>query len=503
MSASEADVPDVDAKSATLLAIRNALTLGGALLLTWSIALGIRVVLPRHLGPVLFGTLNFAEAFSATCFVVLGLGIDQYVRKEVAVRPEHASDFYGGVTVARLILTLGIFGFIAVVMSLTHRPAEVRNVVYLYAATQLVGTANTTLGALLHAKGRVRGMSALSVATKIVWAAGVLWAVAVNAGLWAYGLAYFASEAIEVVALSFLAKTHLRLVFRVDYAATKAMLISSLPYAVTAIATTAYLKLDVSLLEFSAGSREVGLYGASSAVAGLTLLLTPIIGWVLTPMLARAAARSQEELFRHVCRSMELILSVAIPASLLINLGADFLIQMIFGAVYAHAAMALRVQAIMFVLTYVAIVYGMTLVMREKAWAFAWISLGGLVVNVVLNLVFLQFSVAWLGEGGGGMGCALAMLGTEIFVTLWMGASIKGRAFDARSIGTVAKSLAICAVVVGAHVLLVAIGPARLAVDGVLYLVLAILVGALRPREMMTTIREAVKRRPQDAGASG
>jgi len=503
LSASEADAPDVDAKSATLLAIRNALTLGGALILTWSIALGIRVVLPRHLGPVLFGTLNFAEAFSATCFVVLGLGIDQYVRKEVAVHPEHASDFYGGVTVARLILTAFIFGFIALVMSLTHRPVEVRNVVYLYAATQLMVTANTTLGALLHAKGRVRGMSALSVATKIVWAAGVLWAVAVNAGLWAYGAAYFASEAIEVVALSWLAKAHLRLVFRVDVAATKVMLVSSLPYAVTAIATTAYLKLDVSLLEFSAGSREVGLYGASSAVAGLTLLLTPIIGWVLTPMLARAAARSQEELFKHVCRSMELILSVAIPASLLINLGADFLIHVIFGAVYARAAMALRVQSLMFVLTYVAIVYGMTMIMREKAWKFAWISLGGLVVNSVLNLVFLQFSVAWLGEGGGGTGCAVAMLGTEIFVTLWMGTALKGRAFDARSIGTVAKSLAICGVVVGAHVMLASIGPARLAVDGVLYLVLAILVGALRPREMLGTIREAVKRRPQEAGAAG
>jgi O-antigen/teichoic acid export membrane protein len=503
VSASEADAPDVDARSATLLAIRNALTLGGALIMTWSIALGIRVVLPRHLGPALFGTLNFADAFSATCFVVLGLGIDAYIRKEVAVRPEHASDFYGGVTVARLVLTVGIFAFIALVMGLTHRPAEVRLVVYLYAATQLMVTANATLSALLHAKGRVRGMSALSVLTKVVWAAGVLWAVAVNAGLWAYAVSYFASEAIETVALSRLAKVHLQLAFRVDYAATRAMLVSSLPYAIAAIATTAYLRLDVSLLEFSAGSREVGLYGASSAVAGLTLLLTPLIGWVLTPMLARAAARSQEELFRHVCRSLELVLSVAIPASLLINLGADFLIHLIFGAVYAKAAMALRVQSIMFVLTYVAVVYGMTLVMRERAWAFTWISVAGLAVNLVLNLVFLRFSLSWLGEGGGGTGCAAAMLATEIFVTILMGVSIKGPTFDGRSLATIVKSLAVCAVVIVAHQMLAAIGPLRLAVDGLLYLVLAIAVGALRPREMISTIREAVRRPSQEAATPG
>jgi O-antigen/teichoic acid export membrane protein len=194
---------------------------------------------------------------------------------------------------------------------------------------------------------------------------------------------------------------------------------------------------------------------------------------------------------------------VAIPASLLINLGSDFLVHLIFGAVYAKAAMALRVQSVMFVLTYVAIVYGMTMVMRERAWAFAWISVGGLVVNTVLNLVFLRFSVAWLGEGGGGTGCATAMLGTEIFVTGWMAASLKGRAFDRRSLETVAKSVGICGVVVGAHVLLASLGPARLAVDAVLYLVLAIAVGALRPREMIATIREAVRRRPEEADAAG
>jgi O-antigen/teichoic acid export membrane protein len=499
VSATGAEAPDVDARSATLLAIRNALTLGAALLMTWSIALGIRVVLPRHLGPVNFGVINFADAFSTTCFVVLGLGIDQYIRKEVAVRTEHASDFYGGAILFRLLITAGIFGFIALIMGVTHRPAEVRQVVYLYAATQVMVTANATLSALLHAKGRVRGMSALSVATKVVWAGGVLWAVAADAGLWAYAVSYFASEAIETVALSYLAKAHLGLRFRVDIRATRAMLVASIPYAVTAITTTAYTRLDVSLLEFSAGSREVGLYGASCAVAGLTLLLTPLIGWVLQPMLARAAARSKDELFKHACRSMELILSIAVPASLLINLGADFLIHLIFGAIYAKATMSLRVQSTIFVLTYVAMVYAMVLVMRERAWALAWISAAGLVVNATLNLVFLRYSVAWLGEGGGGTGCAAAMLCTEVFVTVCMAATIQGSAFDRRGVASLAKSLGICGVVVVVHRVIPAPDIVRLLVDAVLYLVLAIAVGALRPKEMIDTVREAIRRKKGQA----
>ena len=72
-----------------------------------------------------------------------------------------------------------------------------------------------------------------------------------------------------MVALSWLAKKHVGLAFHVDMAATKRMLVSSLPYYLTAIATTAYGKLDVTLvLEFTVGSKEVGLYGAASTLAG-------------------------------------------------------------------------------------------------------------------------------------------------------------------------------------------------------------------------------------------
>lgn len=487
--------PDVDARSAIFLAIKNAFTLGGALIFTWSIGLAIRVfVLPRHLGPTDFGTLNWADAFTTTLFVVLGLGMEQYIRKEVAVRPAIASEFYGGSFLVRIGMTAGLLGVITAVLLGTHRSADVAATVILYALTQFAVTANGTLGAMLHAKGRVRGQSILSVVTKVVWAVGILIALAAGVGLWPYGAAFLASEAIEVVVLTWLAKEHLGLAFRVDFAATKRMLLSCLPYYVAGIATTAYGKLDVTLLEFGAGSKEVGLYGAATQLTQLTLLITPIIGWVLTPMLARAADRSRTELYDHVCRSMELVLTLAMPIALVINLGADVWIHLIFGAPYAGAVTALRVLATMVVLTYAAIIYAMTLVMLERAWTVAWISVAGLAVNAALNLVFIRYSVSRLGEGGGGTGCAAAALGTEIFVTVCMGVCIGRGAFDRRSVSTLLRSLAVAAVVVGVHLLVGDLGAVRVAIDGVLYVVLAIAVGALRPREMLSTVREAMRK---------
>jgi O-antigen/teichoic acid export membrane protein len=381
----------------------------------------------------------------------------------------------------------------SLILHLAGKPPELQTVVYIYGATQFFITANATLSAMLHAKGRVGGMSALSVATKVVWAVGVLWAMAAHAGLWAYAASYLASESVETVVLWWLARTHLGLGFRVDAAATKAMLLSSLPYYLNGLATTAYAKLDVTILDFYSGSSEVGYYGAATTIALLTLLMTPLIGWVLQPMFARAAARSREELYLQASNSLQLILTMAIPVSLLINLGADVWIRVVFGAAFAPAASALRVLALMFVLTYVAIIYATVLIMLERPWTLTIISFMGLVVNTTLNLIFVRFSTHIWGTGGGGAGCALAMFCNEIFVVVAMAVALRGGTLRRQNVDIIARSLVACAVVVVVHLLLKRFPYARIAVDAVVYFALVIAIGALRPREMIKAIQQAMR----------
>lgn len=477
----------------TLHATRNALKLGGSLLGTWGIAMAMRFLLPRYLGPERFGALSFADAFTATFFVALGLGVDLYVRKQVSVRPDHASDFFGGTFVLRVGLSAAIMAVMAIAMHAMNRPPEIRRVVYIFAIAQFFVAANATLSALLHAKGRVGGMSVLAVATKIVWAAGVLLAIAIGAGLWGFAVAYLISEAIESFVLFALASRHLGLVFRIDVAATKAMVLFSLPYYLNTFATTAYGKLDVTVLAIVGTSREVGWYAAASAIAGLALLATPLIGWVLMPTLARAAARSHDELFARIRRSTELILAVAIPAALFLSLGAELGVRTLFGDAFAPAALALRILAPTFVVTYVAIIYAITLLMLERAWTLTAISIGGLAVNLLLNVALIRRSMALFGEGGGGAGCALAMLGTELFVTSVMVSIVGRRAIDRRTLGAVAKSLAACALVTGVDHLAASLGWARLFVDAVVYLSVVIATGALRVRQLASVVKAALR----------
>ena len=77
------------------VALRNGAKLAGSLMVTWSVAMIVKLQVPAHLGPIRQGQFGFAESFAGMFFTTIGLGIDTYVMKEVSVRPKHASEFTG------------------------------------------------------------------------------------------------------------------------------------------------------------------------------------------------------------------------------------------------------------------------------------------------------------------------------------------------------------------------------------------------------------------------
>src|SRR5437660_84198 len=85
------------------LALRNALKLGSSLILTWGVALVVAFKLPKYMGPTPYSFYQFGDSYAMSAAVFLSLGVDTYISREIAVRPQHASDFFGGVLVSRAV----------------------------------------------------------------------------------------------------------------------------------------------------------------------------------------------------------------------------------------------------------------------------------------------------------------------------------------------------------------------------------------------------------------
>ena len=486
--------------SEVLLSIRNAIKLGGSLMVTWGISLFILLFLPRWLGPQVYGVVGAADNFAATCFVVLSLGMDVYIRKEIPLRPEHANEFFGAVMLFRLAMTAlllgGIFGFMWLAGS---TPLQMR-LTLLFGLAQSFSIIKESLAALLHARGTVDGLSVNNIIGKILWGGGVLASVFWLQRIEGIPLALLGSKGLESLGCWWLARKHLGLRFvNLRFGALKVVLLSCLPLYLNQIFYTVYNKIDLPLLHFLLGDQEAGWYAEASKWANIALLMTPFFGWVVVPLFARARHQRSPEEFNQVLRRMlELILSMAIPLSLFIALGADFLISITAGPQYPEAVLAMRIRAPVYAFMYVSMISSMALIMEERAWTVMGISASGLVLNVVLNVLCLQAAAAWLGPGGGGAGAATIQLLTEGGVMLIMFAALGKRCFDRRSGGVLLRTALVCTMVIGLHQGLLVYTSwkvlYRLSVDVVAYFFLAVLLRAVNLRETYDFVRMAFKK---------
>jgi O-antigen/teichoic acid export membrane protein len=479
------------------IAVRNAVKMAASLVGTMGVAFGVRMLLPRYLGPDAFGPLKFADNLAIAGFVFLGFGVDTYVRTHVSVDRSIASDFFAGIFAVRLLATPVVCAALYAWLRHTHQSGEVIGYVFAYGAAQVFIITNQSLSALLQAVGTVDGLSINNIVSKLLWGGGVLLTVMTGLPLVGIPLAFLASELVRAVINWWLVRKHLELKVRWNTAATKAMFLASLPIYLNAVGHHVYNKIDTSMLE-SLGPRAVGWYGAASEFAGLTFMIAPMIGWIMLPLFARANSRSEAEYTDVLRRTLEMVLIIAFPISLAIGVGADLWIHLFFGAEFAPATLALQILAPVFLITYVAMIGGNAMMLQNRAWHMAGISMAGLAINVGLNLWLIPVFAAWKGDEGGGAAAALVQVITELLVTAAMMVTIGTRAFDRRSLTMIAKTLGVCAAVVALDRFLFSMGVARplgVAASAVAYVVLVLAVRAVPLKETVEFMRSAFKRR--------
>jgi O-antigen/teichoic acid export membrane protein len=456
------------------VALKNALKLGLSLTATWIVGLGARFLHQRFLGPELFGRYLWADSTAALAFVFASLGIDTYIQREVSVRPEHASDFFGGTLVIRLgVMSALLAGLMAFAYGKESDPALL-GAVFVFGLAYAMTAINNSLAALLQASTKVGRLAIANVATKLLWGAAVVGTLFFTRNFAVLAAPLLAGELLKASVLVPAVRKELNLELRWNGAAAKAALITSIPFFVNTISYTMGNKVDVTLLRglVKGVDEEVGFYGAAQSIASLAMLLAPLEGWVITPLLTRAVKRDESEFFAILRRAVEGILLVAIPATMMISLGAETWMRAASGSKYLPGAASLAQLAPSFVFTYIAMLLATALIIQNRSWTVTLISLSRLILQPVLMFLVVPYARDHFGRGGAGVGDAIVFTVLEAYVAIAFFTALGRRAFDLRSVLALVKSLAAFGVTAAVHRLAAPLGQPRLILDGVVYLVI-------------------------------
>jgi O-antigen/teichoic acid export membrane protein len=481
-------------------AARNAVTLGTSLVATWTVAILVRLYLPRRLGPSTFGLYSFAESLAMTSIAFISLGVEGYSLREVAARPRHASDYFGGLVVIRLLLgalvVVGVLGLLA-----ATGPLEALRLAPIFAAGFVLSSIGATLAAFLQANATVGRLAVTNVVAKVLWGGLMAVALGIRAPLEVLAGVFMVSETVRVALLYRESRRRLDLAFCVDWMATRAVVIAAVPYYANSVALSLN-RLDVTVLGFMAGSTEVGWYGAAANFSLLISLLLPLASSVLLPTLMRVYASSEEALWFVTRRVAEGLLVVSVPLALLVALGADIWVRLAFGVEYMPAASSLRVIAMQAVFTYAATFTSMVLIVIGRRWTVTMTSVIGVIAIPLLGVIFIPIGLRLLGPGGAGAGAALGALGAEAMIVGIQCTVIGTVAFGRRTASLVGRFALLGGSVVALHVLLAPLGgPARLALDAAAYVGVGTQVGLLPLGKVVGLVSELVS--PRNAEGQG
>jgi polysaccharide transporter, PST family len=383
---------------------------------TMAVQLLAGILVVRHLGPELYGTLAWSQALVWIAVPVVGLGLDEFVRREWAVN-EVAVRGWALAWVSRvralvaLLVVVGLGSF-----ALVTAPAGARTLTGLLLLTLL---AQPLAGALVPLEVELRAdvVARVRLAGTLLTAGVQVGSVLLGASLGWFYAAVGLGLVVQPVGL-WVARRRLLpggTTPPADVPRGRGALLLAAPFAIAATASAVTMRVDQLMLEAIRGVGDVGVYGAAVRISEVTYAL-PV---ALAAALYGATARGDTEVrAARLDTTFGVATAAAVVAGVALAAVAGPVVSLAFGSEFAGSVGVLRVHA----LTLVPVTWWylrwqwLVLVGRPRLGAGA--AVAGAACNVVANLVLVPVH--------GPVGAAWATLGAYLVETVGLALFVPG-----------------------------------------------------------------------------
>lgn len=399
------------ADSFSQVLLRRSVLLFGSIGLTRVLGFAFTVVTARALSPSDFGVVTYALALANIASILLfnsPAGLSRALARSPGDRHEQNSIFSNYLVIIAVLLTISLIGAVPIGIA-----GKLEALVLLGLLANLLGTAVLeTYNELQRGRERFLLVAAFNVLANLLQLLAVTGFLLLHVDrpgpyVIAFGLSAVAA-ALLIQPFSPLGVRFVR--GALQRARIKESLRFVLPLLVDTVCFVAWSGADVVLLRAFTNLDVVGQYGAAKSLSNAVLLAGSAIGMALLPQAARLLPSERRSYFRTL---LLLVVSLTLPAILLVALLAPWLLTWFFGPDYRSAAPALALLGAAMGM------YGIGLTLEAT-----WIAIGrprlaaaGTAVAAVVTVVSLPLLIVTWGMAGAalataiGSGARLALLG--------------------------------------------------------------------------------------------
>lgn len=370
------------------------------------LSLIVGIFIAKFLGPHDFGDLSFATAFTAIIAAVGTLGLDSFIIREILDQPGKRDEILGTSFWMRLGVSLFLVPLSVLIYIIFRSFAEQQGteltLVITFCASALLFKAFNIIDS--YFQSQVRSKSVVQVQNVCLILSSL---VKISFVLLKLPLAYFA---FALVIDGLMLATGLVIIYHRENLhvsnwvfstiRAKSLLSKSWPLILSAVMVTLYMQIDVLMLKYFAGSREAGIYSSAAKISESWYFIPVAIVTSVFPAIIHARKTDPPRYQKRLQNLYDLLVIISLPVALIVSLGADSLIQVIYGDRFEGAGIMLSVHIWSAIFVFLGSASGQYLLAEGFTMISFYRTAVGAIVNILLNI--------WLIPLYGGLGASIA-----------------------------------------------------------------------------------------------
>ena len=344
------------------------------------------ITMARQLGPDGYGAFMFALGLTSALLIGAGFGTDELTTREVARDHSRAGRYLSDVSALKTVSALILLALAVLISQLGDFSADARAAVVIVGVGVAVEAIARTWYMIFQANERLDLISLSIVVQRTLTAVAGIVVLRAGGGVVAASLVFSIGAVVGLIVSEWNVRRLVTSRPRPEPRRWPRLLKTAFPIGVSFLLFILLLRLDVTLLSFISGEKEVGLYAAAYRLVESTQFVAWAISAAMMPWLSRAASTGLARGYELGLKAMN---GVLLPISLVFVLFAEGIVEVLYGAEFESAVLPLQLLGLTSALYGMQSLASTTLIARDSPATFGRLVGVVVVLNLAGNLILI------------------------------------------------------------------------------------------------------------------
>jgi len=350
----------------------------------------VAVLVVRYLGPEQFGLLSYAISFYGLFSTISILGLESISIRELVKNPEKRDDILGSAFLLRLIGGVATIILIALTLFISGEPADI-SILILIISTSAIFQSFSVIDYYFRAEVKAKYSVYVMMASVLFTSLLKILLIILEAPL-IYFAIVFSVEFFATAAGFLLVYKHnkfkiINWKFRKETAVN--LLKDSWPLILSGLVVAIYTKIDQVMIKNMLDSKELGYYAAAVRLSEAWYFIPVALTNAIFPAIVNAKKIGKNFYFNRMQKLYDILAWMAITIAVPVSIFSRDIINIIFGNEFQSAAPVLTIYIWAGVAVFLGVASSQYLITENFTKLSFFRSLIGMIINVILNLVFI------------------------------------------------------------------------------------------------------------------